>query len=102
MTCLSVSLVRHLGMEEVKRQAAMWTDLLTGEMQARSAQHRITERALIYMDCGLPLSQVLDALKISRATWYRRVTALEEFHAENRVAARQIAEEGHHEVDQHG
>jgi hypothetical protein len=87
-------------MEEAKRQAAMWTDLLAGELQARAAQHRITERALIYLDCGLPLAQVLDALKISRATWYRRVTALEEFQAENRSAARRMDENRETEIEE--
>lgn len=57
---------------------------------------------MIYVDCGMPLARVLDALKISRATWYRRVTALEEFQAENRVAARRIYEEVPDGVDQHG
>lgn len=70
----------------------MWADLLTGELSARSAQHRITERALIYIDCGLPLDEVLDALKVSRATWYRRVVSFEEWRAENRAAAATITD----------
>jgi hypothetical protein len=68
----------------------MWTDLLTSEMSARSAQHKVTERASIYIATGLPLDQVLDALKISRATWYRRLDALTAWKDDNRAAARRI------------
>jgi hypothetical protein len=59
-------------------------------MTARSAQHKVTERASIYIATGLPLDQVLDALKISRATWYRRVEALDAWKIENRAAARRV------------
>jgi hypothetical protein len=77
-------------METTEVQARMWSDLLTSEMTARSAQHKVTERASIYIATGLPLDQVLDALKISRATWYRRVEALDAWKEDNRAAARRI------------
>ncbi len=77
-------------METLDVQARMWSDLLTSEMAAKSAQHKVTERASIYIATGLPLDQVLDALKISRATWYRRVEALDAWKDENRAAARRV------------
>ncbi len=70
--------------------ARMWSDLLTSEMTARTAQHKVTERASIYIATGLPLDDVLDALKISRATWYRRVEALDAWKDDNQAAARRI------------
>lgn len=66
----------------------MRVDLLTSELRARGAVHEVTSRAELYLATGLPLGQVLDALKISRATWYRRVDALRAWEAENRSAAR--------------
>lgn len=68
----------------------MWADLLTSEISAASAQHEVTGRAVLYIDCGLPLDQVLDALKVSRATWYRRVVAWGEWKEANRVAAQKL------------
>jgi|HubBroStandDraft_6_1064221.scaffolds.fasta_scaffold1005261_1 hypothetical protein len=62
-------------------RSKMWTDLLLAETDARSAVHLVTRRAQIYMESGLPLEDVLDALKVSRATWYRRVEALQEWAA---------------------
>lgn len=52
-------------------RGAMWGDLFTTELAARSAQHHVTKRALIFLECGLPLPDVLDALKIDRDTWVR-------------------------------
>lgn len=69
----------------------MRTDLLLTESEARDAAHLVTRRALIYMEAGLPLDQVLEALKVSRATWYRRVEALEAWAAANAAAARKRA-----------
>lgn len=51
-------------------------DLLMSEADARSSTNRVTARAELYLYAGLPLEQVLEALQISRATWYRRVEAL--------------------------
>lgn len=69
----------------------MWVDLLTSENAAKAAPHNVTRRAEIYVEAaGLPLDRVLDALKISRATWYRRLQALREWESENRAAARRI------------
>lgn len=71
-------------MDATEYQARMWADLFTSEMSARNATDRVTERALLYQEAGLPLEQVLDALKCSRATWYRRVQA----HDAGRTASR--------------
>jgi hypothetical protein len=65
-------------MEETEAQARMWADLLAGETQVRTAAHDVTRRAELYLHAGLPLERVLDALRISRATWYRRVAELRE------------------------
>jgi hypothetical protein len=54
----------------------MWEDLRTSETRWKADRLSVTERALLYLDTGLPLEQVLDALQISRATWYRRVREL--------------------------
>lgn len=64
----------------------MWADLLTSEIAAKSAQHHVTTRAKIYLEAGMPLDQVLDALKISRATWYRRAADHDEWRAANAAA----------------
>ncbi len=77
----------------------MWVDLLTSELRAKSATHDVTRRALIYLDSGLTLEQVLDALKISRATWYRRVEAMKEFHAEGQAAARRMDQQREEEIE---
>jgi hypothetical protein len=74
-------------METVTFHAKMWADLLNAEIIARSAQHHVTARAELFLEAGLPLDKVLDALKVSRATWYRRVDALREWEAENQRAA---------------
>lgn len=68
-------------MELTERTALMWSDLLASEQRAVSERHMITQRALLYLDAGLPLDKVLDALKISRPTWYRRVRELRDWQA---------------------
>jgi hypothetical protein len=70
----------------------MWADLLAAETQARSAPHEVTRRAELYLHAGLPLERVLDALRISRATWYRRLESLREWEAQNRAALRVVEE----------
>ena len=63
-----------------------YRDLLTSESQALTAQHLVTRRAQIYIAAGtLTLDRVLDALKVSRATWYRRLEAVRTWEAENEV-----------------
>ncbi len=66
--------------------AKMWADLFNSEIDARSATHRVTSRAEVYTAAGLPLDRVLDALGISRATWYRRVEALRQWETRNIAA----------------
>lgn len=46
----------------------------------------MTRRAELYLHAGLPLERVLDALKISRATWYRRVADARAQEEANRLA----------------
>lgn len=64
-----------------------WADLFTEELSARSAQHRVTRRALTYIECGLPLDQALDALKLNDVAWDDRVTALLAWETQNRADA---------------
>jgi hypothetical protein len=72
-------------MDETTRNARMWADLLTSDIAAKSAHFHVTDRAILYIEAGLPLAQVLDALKISRPTWYRRVREHEVKREENRA-----------------
>lgn len=81
-------------MDDGSKRSLMWVDLFTSNLEAESAGHRVTQRALIYLDSGLPLGDVLEALKISRATWYRRVEALEAWRTTNGAAARRLTGEG--------
>lgn len=80
-------------METSEIQARMWADLFTSEMNARALSFSVTERAVLYVEAGLPVESVLDALKISRATWYRRVSDHNARRADNRVAASTITVE---------
>lgn len=74
-------------MDDNTAHAKMWVDLLVSEMHAQSARHMVTQRAEVYLWSGLPLERVLDGLKISRATWYRRVAELRGWEAENAAAS---------------
>lgn len=67
-----------------------WVDLFTAELNARSAQHHVTGRALLYLEAGLPMEQVLDALKITRIEWDDRVEACGRWRAENRATAERL------------
>lgn len=78
-------------METAEQHGRMWADLLTSELRWQAERHAVTTRGLFYVEAGLPLDKVLDALKISRATWYRRVADLEANRAANRAAADQAA-----------
>ena len=71
----------------VKDEAEMWVDLMTSELHAKSAQHKVTKRADMYIRlAGLPVEKVLDALKIDAETWAARLADLEAWHDENRKA----------------
>jgi hypothetical protein len=72
----------------------MWCDLFDSELSARSAAHRVTRRAEIFLHSGLPLARVLDALDIDEDTWRRRVAALRTWEAANLAAGRRIEREG--------
>lgn len=80
-------------MDDAEFNGRAWVDLLLAELDAQSATHKVTRRAQLYMHGGLPLEKVLDALKISRATWYRRVQGLEEWTAANLAAAGPASDE---------
>ena len=68
--------------EELARVAAR-QDLLISETSAVSNRHQVTKRAEIFLACkALTFDDVLDVLKISRATWYRRLEALQDWEAE--------------------
>ena len=60
-----------------ENQGRMWADLLTAELQWQQAREAVTVRGHLYLAAGLPLERVLDALKVSRSTWYRRVAEVE-------------------------
>jgi hypothetical protein len=69
--------MRHLSFMdgEVMRVTAR-NDLLISETSAEALKHQVTKRAEIFLSSGaLSFDDVLDTLKISRATWYRRLEA---------------------------
>jgi flagellar biosynthesis regulator FlbT len=74
-------------MEKAEVNARMWSDLLSAELRVVAEKHAVTQRALIFISAGLPVERVYDALKISRATWQRRVVALKDWQAGNREAS---------------
>lgn len=64
-------------MSEIEgRNRDMYLSLRAAEGRLREERDEVTRRALIYLDDGLPLDEVLVALGISRATWFRRVREL--------------------------
>lgn len=77
--------------DRFRRDGAMWCDLWHEDLAAKSAGHRVTMRALIYVSAGLPLDRVLDALKLDEAAWTERVQELEHWQAENVAASRRIS-----------
>ncbi|HWL44120.1 MAG TPA: hypothetical protein VNQ73_14355 [Ilumatobacter sp.] len=68
----------------------VWCDLFLEDCKAKGALHRVTQRALLFVELGLPVSQVLDALKVDQAGWEARVAAYEAWRAENRAAADRV------------
>jgi hypothetical protein len=64
-----------------------WADLFVAEARWQGERFSVTTRALLYVEAGLPVERVCDALKISRATWYRRVREHEAERAANLAAA---------------
>jgi hypothetical protein len=62
----------------------MWADLRNSEIRQIDERNWLTQRALNYMEAGLPLVSVLDAFRCSRATWYRRVQDLRQWQARDR------------------
>jgi hypothetical protein len=77
-------------MEKIERDAYMWSDLLSSENRVVAEKHAVTLRALLYVESGLEIARVLDALKISRATWHRRVQDLKHWQSANSAATRQM------------
>lgn len=77
-----------------------YKDLLISESEVMSGQRQITRRAEIYLATGaLTLDRVLDALKISRATWYRRREALRTSEAADKAASPRKTPEALSETD---
>lgn len=68
----------------------MWVDLFSTDLTAQSAVHRVTERALIYLDCGLPLAKVLDAFKVTEDQWNDRLDGFDAWQELNRAACRRM------------
>lgn len=75
-------------MDSHELRGRMVADLFTSELSAQRAAHEVTNRGVIYLEGGLSLDEVLGALRVSRATWYRRVQALEDWRARNGAALR--------------
>lgn len=74
--------------QQIKDEAEMWVDLLTSELHAKSARHKVTKRADMYIRlAGLPVEKVLDALKIDAETWAARLDDLEAWRTQNLAAA---------------
>lgn len=64
-----------------------WCDLMLDELAAKSAQHRVTGRAVLYMEAGLPVDRVLDALKLTEPEFSARLAAWSAWREENRRAS---------------
>lgn len=62
-------------MEEQAQHAYALADLARTAIELEHYQHHITQRAQVYLAAGAieDLTDVLDVLSISKATWYRRV-----------------------------
>jgi len=75
-----------------------WADLLFAELAWKQEREHITTRAQLYIEAGLPLERVLDALKLSRSGWYKRIATVEAAQAarladaEERERAREAAQ----------
>jgi len=60
------------------KAALAHVDLVSGARRLVDEREALTVRAQLYLAAGvLSLDQVLNALGVSRATWYRRVASLE-------------------------
>jgi hypothetical protein len=70
--------------------AGMWADLMIAETAARGALHHVTRRALIFLDCGMPLDRALDAMRLDPDEWPARVEAFEAWRDENRRASARL------------
>jgi len=85
--------------DRIAWEAGAWCDLLMSELAAKSARHTVTARARLFLDAGLPLARVLDALKIAEDEWDARIAdhdatkaANRAFHAEREAAATAVPE----------
>jgi Trp operon repressor len=71
------------------KAALAHVDLVGGARRLEDERQALTIRAQLYLASGvLTQAQVLNALGISRATWYRRVAQLEQARAD---AAAEVA-----------
>jgi hypothetical protein len=62
-----------MDMDDAERHKLMREALRRMEREIRNQQMDLIGRGLVYLDDGLPLGQLLQALGISRRTWERRV-----------------------------
>jgi hypothetical protein len=76
-------------MDRINFESAMWGDLFQSRLAARSAEEAQWARAKIYLEAGLPVERVCDALEVSRATLYRRLADLDDTRANRLSDARQ-------------
>jgi hypothetical protein len=61
-----------------ERHAEMAKALARKERELVSLRYDQTQRALVYLEDGMPIADLLAALGISQSTWYRRVKDLRE------------------------
>jgi hypothetical protein len=69
-------------MEDRRAAGRAKADLAAADRLAESTRHNVTIQAQAYIVAGtLSMADVLDVLRISRATWYRRLEALRDWRA---------------------
>jgi hypothetical protein len=79
---LLVSNMRQSDVADQKRIIGVRSELLTAQQSADAAWQEVTVRAQAFITAGtLTIADVLDVLRISRATWYRRLEALRHWEA---------------------
>lgn len=71
-----------MGAGSERRTDQARAELVAADLAAEAAHHEFTIRAQRHIANGmLAMADVLDALHISRATWYRRLEALRDWEA---------------------
>jgi hypothetical protein len=75
-------------------QGTAYADLFMGELRWKGDREMVMTRAQLYINAGLPLEQVLEAMKLSRSAWYKRVAVMEAARAERAAADERRRDEG--------